>query len=606
VSLKIKKTLLLVLISLLLCLLLGSPAAALAIKGFIAEDQNGSFYQYSYSELIDSYALKIIGLSNGLYEDFSSKNIYAVLDSSGQLFSYHEIVNRYASAVLLDQQFDLQGYFDQADAVRAAAPLKVSLVSITAGDINSEPKTTSTAGPAEQPEAATEAPPAKTPICGMATVTLEQAQNWARSQGAEQIFIDVATLYWDYGLLSGLRPEVLYAQAAVESDFGRSSNLISPDSNNWAGIRTATAAESNQEEFEKFPTPEEGVRAHYNHLSAYVGYSPIGEPHASYHLAASQTWAGQVVHVEDLDNRWAPSADYHFLIIQYLEQIRTIDPGVMTQVPTVDLQSPEGEQAASGQNNVSQVIVNVNILHLRSGPSTDYEILARLPLGTVLTVNGSQNEWLMVDVEAEGKSGWVHGAYVRSCQITAASLQGRKIVIDPGHGGSDPGARGTTGVQEKTINLSIAQKLVNLLEEAGAIVILTRNSDQTVINQQRVDLANKAAADLMISIHANSFSNVESNGTETFYCAKNSNNTASRMLALQVQRELVTAIGLRNRGVKTSSFFVLNKVNLPAALVEVAFLSNPLEEAILLDPEAQNKIAMALYRGIEAYFSTSY
>jgi N-acetylmuramoyl-L-alanine amidase CwlD len=602
VSLQIKKTLRLILISLLLCLLLGSPAAALAIKGFIAKDQNGSFYEYDYSDLLDSYALKIIGLSNGLYEDFSSKTIYAVLDSSEQLFEYHEIVNRYASALLLNQKFDLQGYFAATDAVKAAAPLSITQVSITAGDINHNPQTTSTVN-SEPQEATTETPPAKTPILGLAFVTLEQAQNWARNCGAEQRFIDVATLYWDYGLLSGLRPEVLYAQAAVESDFGRFSNSIPPEHNNWAGIKTAAAAENETEEYEHFPTPEEGVRAHYNHMSAYVGYSPVGEPHGRYHLAVNQPWAGQVLYVEDLSNHWSPLADYHLPITEYLTLMNNTVPGILPAVPTVDVQSPESEEAASDHNTISQVVVDVNILHLRSGPSTDYEILERLPLGTRLTVKGSQNEWLMVDVDdPDGKSGWVHGAYVRVAQQTSVSLQARKIVIDPGHGGSDPGARGTTGVQEKIINLSIAQKLVGLLEEAGATVILTRSGDQTVNNQQRVDLANNAGADLMISIHANAFFNPESNGTETFYCAKNQNSAASRLLALQLQRELVAAIELRNRGVKSSSFFVLNKVNLPAALVEVAFLSNPTEEAILLDPGAQSRVATALYRGIEAYF----
>jgi N-acetylmuramoyl-L-alanine amidase CwlD len=603
VSLQIKKTLLIILISLLICLLTGAPAAASSLKSFIAEDENGSYFEYSYADLLDSYALKIIGLSNGLYEEFSTKKIYAMLDSSGRYFDYSEVVSSYASALLLGEPFDLQGYFSADDAVKAATPLSITYVSINAGKINHSPKTTSAVN--SGPPAATETSQPKTPILGLALVTLEQAQAWAQNRGAEQRFIDVATLYWDYGLLSGMRPEVLYAQAAVETNFGLYDNLVPPEYNNWAGIKTADAAGNDAEQREQFVTPEEGVRAHYNHMAAYVGYRPIGEPHGRYYLAAAQPWAGQVLYVEDLSVNWTPVTDYHLYIIELVEQMKNTLVSNSQPALSAENEQPEVNQVSNNPNNNSnQVVVDVDVLHLRSGPSTDYEILDRLLLGTVLQVHGSQNEWLMVNTP-DGKNGWVHGAYIRRPSLTNVSLSGRKIVVDPGHGGSDPGARGTTGIQEKVFNLSIAQKLVRLLNEAGATVVVTRSGDQTVINQQRVDLANGANADLMISIHANAYSNEESNGTETYYCAKNAKNASSRLLAYHVQKELIAAIGLRNRGVKESSFFVLNKVTLPAALVEVAFLSNPVEERILLDPESQDKIAMALYRGIEAYFSAS-
>jgi N-acetylmuramoyl-L-alanine amidase len=157
-------------------------------------------------------------------------------------------------------------------------------------------------------------------------------------------------------------------------------------------------------------------------------------------------------------------------------------------------------------------------------------------------------------------------------------------------------------LQEKVVNLAVTEHLVKLLKSAGANVIVTRSSDQSVSNQQRVDMANKAKADIFVSIHANAFSNPESNGTETHYCGNNSSSSASRYLAQQLQRELVPALGLRDRGVKINSFFVLTRVEMPAALIELAFLTNPAEEELLKQAETRTRAAEAIFRGIEAYF----
>ena len=593
-----KKTLPLILVTLVCCLLLVVPTAEAAIKGFIARDSNGSFYEYSYAELLDSYAKKIIGLSNGLYEDFSTKQTYAFLDSSGNYFDYQAVISFYANSLINKKPFSLDDYFASPEAKKAAAPLSIVMVSIKDGELIQGPKTTA-AGNSGPPDAQ-DRPPSNTPIVGLALVTLEQAQTWARNRGAEQRFIDIAPLYWDYGLLCVMRPEVLYAQAAVETNFGRYDNRVPADYNNWAGIKTAEADGNSAEDHEKFATPEEGVRAHYNHMSAYIGLQPVGEPHGRYFVAIAQPWAGTIQYVEDLSNNWTPLPDYHVYITDLIEQMRAIPLSAQALPPTESGQpSPPAESGSAVDTN--KVVVNVDVLRLRGGPSTDREILDRLFLGTMLQVEGNQGEWLKV-ITPDGKNGWVHGAYVRAITIISNSLEGRKIAVDPGHGGSDPGAIGAGGTREKVINLLVAEKLIKLLHEAGATVVTTRSGDQTVIHQQRVDLINSSKSDIMVSIHTNSFSNSESNGTETFYHAGSANAAASRLLALQLQRELITALGLRNRGVKESNFFVLKNVRIPAALVELAFISNPAEERILLDPEAQERAAMALYRGIELYF----
>lgn len=593
-----KKTLPLVFVTLLYCLLLIAPTAEAAIKGFIARDSNGRFLEYKYTELLDSYAQKILGYPNGLYEDFSTKQIYAFLDSSGQYYDYQAVISFYATSLINKKPFDLQDYFNSPEAKKTAEPLSIVTVRVENGELIQGPKTTAAGN--SGPPTEEELPPANTPLVGLPLITVDQAQVWAINRGAEQCFIDIALLYWDYGLLTGLRPEVLYAQAAVETNFGRFDNRIPTDFNNWAGIKTAEADGNSTEDHEIFATPEEGVRAHYNHMAAYIGLQPVGEPHGRYFVAIAQPWAGTVQYVEDLSSKWTPLPDYHVYITDLIEQMSAIPPADPVLPPT-DSQQPTVPAESGATANTNKVVVNVDVLRLRSGPGTDHKILDRLFLGTMLQVEGNQDEWIKV-ITPDGKNGWVHGAYVRPITIISNALEGRKIAVDPGHGGSDPGAIGVSGVKEKVINLIIAEKLITLLHEAGATVVVTRSGDQTVIHQQRVDLINSSKADIMISIHANAYSNSESNGTESFYHASAANAAASRHLALQLQRELISALGLRNRGVKESSFFVLKNVRIPAALVELAFISNPAEEGILLDPAAQERAAMALYRGIVVYF----
>ena len=159
-----------------------------------------------------------------------------------------------------------------------------------------------------------------TPILGQPQATVAQAQEWARSRNAHQRFIDIAPVYWEYGEKTGIRPEVAYCQAAKETAFGRYGGAVRPEQNNWAGIKTRDATGDRPEDHETFPTPEDGVRAHFNHLAAYVGVPPLGEPHGRYHIVKGLSWAGTIKYVEELGGRWAPSPDYGGSIVQdYLE-----------------------------------------------------------------------------------------------------------------------------------------------------------------------------------------------------------------------------------------------------------------------------------------------
>ncbi|AGB40467.1 N-acetylmuramoyl-L-alanine amidase [Halobacteroides halobius DSM 5150] len=180
-------------------------------------------------------------------------------------------------------------------------------------------------------------------------------------------------------------------------------------------------------------------------------------------------------------------------------------------------------------------------------------------------------------------------------------LRTKKIVIDPGHGGFDPGAIGPSGVQEKTVNYQIAKSVNKLLKQAGFRTKMTRRSDKFYSLAKRANQANRWSADLFVSIHSNSNSKPWINGTATYahwYASK-----SNWALAWYVQSELVERIKLESNGLKAANFAVLRETNMPAILVETAFLSNPREERLLNSDDFQQKAAAGIVAGIKKYFA---
>lgn len=159
-----------------------------------------------------------------------------------------------------------------------------------------------------------------TSMTGPAQVTLEQAKIWAEKKGAHQRFIDIADYYWQYGQLTGIRPEIMYAQAAKETAYGKYTGQVKPEQNNWAGIKTKSATGDAPEDHETFATPEDGVRGHFNHMGAYLGLAPVGEPHERYYSVKSLKWAGAVRNLEELGGKWCPDLYYGYSILHdYIE-----------------------------------------------------------------------------------------------------------------------------------------------------------------------------------------------------------------------------------------------------------------------------------------------
>ncbi len=170
------------------------------------------------------------------------------------------------------------------------------------------------------------------------------------------------------------------------------------------------------------------------------------------------------------------------------------------------------------------------------------------------------------------------------------------VCLDPGHGGADSGAN-YNGVQEKVVNLDIALKAKPLIEAMGYRVLMTRTDDRTLSLQERCDIANRAGADIFVSIHNNAYMTT-SEGTETF-CYYNS--VEGRRLATFVHQEVVNRIKLPDRGVKEAGFYVLKNTNMTSALLEGAFLTNPSEALKLQDPKFRRKIAEGVAAGINRY-----
>ena len=196
----------------------------------------------------------------------------------------------------------------------------------------------------------------------------------------------------------------------------------------------------------------------------------------------------------------------------------------------------------------------------------------------------------------------------KSAYATSGGLKGKKITLDAGHGGSDPGAIGANGTREKDVTLKITKKVEELLKKKGAKVSMTRTSDKDVYGpnasdsqelQARVDVAEKNDADAFVSIHINSSTNKNVGGFSAYYYPKTSNDAR---LARSVQDRLVKNFGLDDLGIRQANFYVNKRCSMPSTLLELAFISNPKEEKLMGSNWYINKLAKSIADGIEDYF----
>ena len=204
----------------------------------------------------------------------------------------------------------------------------------------------------------------------------------------------------------------------------------------------------------------------------------------------------------------------------------------------------------------------------------------------------------------------------KTTETVATPVSNKIVIIDAGHGSPDEGAESSNGTTEAEINLKIALKLQNLLEQSGCTVLLTRSDENAIYDAEsdtirekkvsdihnRVKLGNESSADIFVSIHLNKIAETQYDGWQTFY-KKNSED--SKKLATAIQNSLNEAIQKENNRMpaQLNTIYLMKHVEIPITIVECGFLSNPQEEALLVTEEYQEKLAWGIYNGIADYFN---
>lgn len=215
-------------------------------------------------------------------------------------------------------------------------------------------------------------------------------------------------------------------------------------------------------------------------------------------------------------------------------------------------------------------------------------------------------------------AGFISGTLEKkSIEALSRVMVNRVVVVDPGHGGIDPGAKGSGGAVEKEITLAVANKLADFLRQSGAKVILTRETDTMLCDpdtsgllakkrqdlSRRVNMANENKADAFVSIHVNSFkSDSRQHGAQTF---SQPGSEESKELSKSIQAEVTRLLKNTRRKPKEVDYFTGRKSQMPSVIVEIGFVSNQEEEKLLQDPGYQTKVAFSVYAGIVKYFAAS-
>ncbi|MDR9503679.1 SH3 domain-containing protein [Brevibacillus agri] len=248
-------------------------------------------------------------------------------------------------------------------------------------------------------------------------------------------------------------------------------------------------------------------------------------------------------------------------------------------------------------------IINANT-NVRSGPGTEHSVLRQVQTGEKYSIENREGDWFKVTL-SDGTTGYVAGWLVAAsgapAVIRSQALSGKLIVVDPGHGGNDNGATGSSfSTLEKTVNLQVSLLLRNKLEAAGAKVIMTRADDRKLTLQQRVDVAVQNKADIFVSIHHNTHPNTATNGSIVFFYHQGN----SSKLASLVQNELVKATNYKDLQSRFGDYFVLRENSVPSILAEIGFLSNYNDEIRVRSEKQQDLAAEGLFKGIVQYFNS--
>ncbi|ODV57599.1 N-acetylmuramoyl-L-alanine amidase [Lysinibacillus fusiformis] len=244
--------------------------------------------------------------------------------------------------------------------------------------------------------------------------------------------------------------------------------------------------------------------------------------------------------------------------------------------------------------------VTVANLNVRSQSNSTSAVLFKLNKGEYVQVNSISGYW--AEISYNGQTGYVHKSYLKLLNQTAKPLQNRVIILDPGHGGKDPGTvKGS--VSEKSITLKVSTQVKQLLENAGAKVYMTRTGDTYPSLQDRVDFTQANYGEIFVSVHVNSAANTSAQGTETYYAISTGDMYQEDIdLATFVNNQIVSNLNMKNRGVKQEQYYVIRNMVIPSILVELGFLTNTEDHNKMTNDQYVNLFAESIYSGILQYY----
>jgi N-acetylmuramoyl-L-alanine amidase len=267
--------------------------------------------------------------------------------------------------------------------------------------------------------------------------------------------------------------------------------------------------------------------------------------------------------------------------------------------------TPEDEKENKKAVKDDTLTILHNGTNIRESANTQSNVIELANEGDTFNIISLQDDWYEIELN-NGNSGYIAGWLVSvdgsdsqvKKQGSEQSLEDKTIVIDPGHGGKDNGTTGTRGTLEKKINLATAKKLSDLLEDAGANVILTRSNDTYLSLSSRVKSATRHDADAFISIHYDSIKDRTVKGISTYYY-----HSFQKDMAKAIQSALVDQTNLEDREARFGDYYVIRENSKVAVLVELGFLSNPTEELLVKTSNYQKTAAFGIYEGLVNYFS---
>ncbi|WP_068673978.1 N-acetylmuramoyl-L-alanine amidase [Oceanobacillus sp. Castelsardo] len=262
--------------------------------------------------------------------------------------------------------------------------------------------------------------------------------------------------------------------------------------------------------------------------------------------------------------------------------------------------------------SAEMITLTADGVNIRSGPGEEYRVIGTASSHKSYELIHTEGDWHKISL-TEGKTAWVAswltnksiGTKSRNNEETktesktlsptnqSGSLSGRHIVLDPGHGGRDPGSIGLGGIYEKSLTSPITNRVADRLRNAGAKVTITREGDYYVSLEQRAAISNSHQTDAFISLHFNAYPILSAQGISTFYFSE-----SGQQLAKNVQASLSSKVSLHNRGIHREGYHVLRNTSAPAILIELGFITNPYDLNIIQTVDYEKQAAEAITSGL--------